>query len=135
MEYRAKLTWDGETGCIAELTRQQIKVDTPREFGGRAQGPPPEELLAASAGACYITTLLYFARKMGLKLSSLAAEATCTLERGERGLSVSKVKLQVEASSEDLEKLEECLKLTREYCPITRMVEKAAEVSIEVSLR
>ncbi|RLG51278.1 MAG: hypothetical protein DRN96_05715 [Thermoproteota archaeon] len=135
MEYRVKLTWDGETGCIAELSKQQIKVDTPSEFGGRAQGPPPEELLAASVGACYVTTLLYFARKTGLSLSSLTAEATCTLERGEKGFTVSRVALRVEASSDDLEKLEKCLKLTEEYCPITRMVEKAAKLDVEVSVR
>ncbi len=80
--YRVSVSWtNGREGrAEAAGVPEAIKFSAPPEFGGRGDLWSPEQLLVAAASTCFLSTLLYFAERKGLKLASYHCEAEGRLE-------------------------------------------------------
>jgi putative redox protein len=50
------------------------RADEPHDFGGDNTGPNPYDLLLGSLAACTTITVAFYAKKKGIKLSSVSAE-------------------------------------------------------------
>ncbi len=136
MEFGVKLFWDGQDGGSA-LFNQDVTYhfDLPREFGGKAVYFSPEEFFFSSVASCLMTSFVYFQRKLGFSVQNFQAVARGRLDSvGPQGHRVTGmvVLLKVEIHRKDDEKVRRCFKLTREFCPITRTLEKC--IPIDVSL-
>jgi organic hydroperoxide reductase OsmC/OhrA len=62
-------------------SKTEIEVATPPQFGGYEGITNPEDLFVASVNACFMTTFLAFADKMGIELMSYESEAEGVLEK------------------------------------------------------
>ena len=138
LRYGVEIRWDGGTGGFVEAYRHRFRLDTPEEWGGLAEGPCPDELLAASIGGCLLTTLLHFARRMDVKPRDVEIEVSLNivLQWAEgymiRGVEVSFI---VEADEEDLELLKRCAEWAVRYCHITRSLEGAIPLNVRLEVR
>jgi uncharacterized OsmC-like protein len=139
LEFEVKLFWDVQEGGSA-LFNQDISYhfDLPKEFGGKAIYSSPEEFFFFSVASCLITSFVYFQRKLGFAMQNFQAAARGRLDSvGPQGHRVTGVVvlLKVEINRKDDEKVRRCFQLTREFCPITRTLEKCIliDVSLEIA--
>lgn len=112
----------------------EVKVDIPREFGGLGRYSCPDELFIASIASCLLTTLLYFKGKMKLTLLSLSVEGNGSVERkGANGYEFKKARFKISITTKKkYEKMaRECVKLAKEYCHLSKLLSKLADVKIE----
>jgi len=135
LEYEVKLIWDKESGgdvCIRHFPK--LKVDIPTEFGGKSKSPCPDELFFSAVGGCLLTTFLYFKEKMGLELRGLQVSVKGALSNiGRKGYQMTgiEVLMHMDVDQEERIKAEECVELAREYCHLTRSLERGIPVKVE----
>ncbi len=138
LSYGVDIKWDGETGGFVKAHRHSFRLDTPEEWGGLAQGPCPDELLAASIGGCLLTTLLHFARRMDSKPRGVDIRVSLDIAlQGAEGYRIRdvEVSLIVEADEENLKMVKRCAEWAVKYCHITRSLEKAIPLKVELEVR
>jgi len=111
----------------------------PYDFRKRFEGEPgtnPEELIAAAHASCFAMALSGEINKAGQSAEQLDSRAEVTLERTDKGPTVTKIKLHVEGkvpgmSADDFQKAAETAKAN---CPISRLLGAAAEISLDAKL-
>ncbi|HOF88747.1 MAG TPA: OsmC family protein [Armatimonadota bacterium] len=72
------ITYDGGMRFTVQAGAHTIVIDQPVRGGGEDAGPSPTELLAASAGSCVGTFILYYLRKRDLDGTGLRIEVNYT---------------------------------------------------------
>ncbi|MBS3129214.1 OsmC family protein [Candidatus Woesearchaeota archaeon] len=117
---------DGKTQFTATLNHPQgstvIEADGPPFLGGSGIKPDPVQYCLFGLAACYAQTFASIAAEKGIKLNELkvSVENKVNLSKA-LGLSdepiVERVKLQVNASSEDGDNLDVVKRLAEERCP------------------
>lgn len=138
LRYGVEIKWDGGTGGFVEAYRHRFRLDTPEEWGGMAQGPCPDELLAASIGGCLLTTLLHFARRMDARPRSVDVRVSINIAlQGAEGYRIRGVEVSfiVESDEGDLELLKRCAEWAVKYCHITRSLEEAIPLKVNLKVR
>jgi uncharacterized OsmC-like protein len=134
LSFRADLTWDGDTGADVRLGESSsLSIDMLPEFGGKGEGFCPDELFFASIGGCLLQTFLFIQRKLRLDLTSLRVVVIGRVGHADaRGYELTSVKatIHVKTSSESKVKAEECVRLTRSFCHITRLIEKSVNFEL-----
>lgn len=134
-EYWVHVVWDGETGGLAEAKEHRVRLDTSREFGGLGRSLCPDELFLTSIAGCLLTTTLYFKNKFRVDMNEIRVEATLTIDlMGREGYRITGVKAHMRAKGEDREKVKKCIETAKEYCHITRSIEKSIPIEITIEV-
>ncbi len=86
--YDVNLVWDVELNQ-AQLragNRMPILVSAPPEFNGSDLVWSPEHLILASLTSCYVTTFIYFAQLLKVKIRSLRVSGKVDIEKEGKGM-------------------------------------------------
>lgn len=137
LTFSVELLWDKRSGGQVNLGgHEPLKIDARPEFGGEGMQPCPDELFFAAIGGCIMTTFLYVVRKLRLPLLDLkiTVDGEVTLY-GPEGYRLTSVKSTIQAKTlKEYEfKAQECAKLTRDFCHLTKLIEKV--VPFELSTK
>lgn len=135
MSYEAEAVWDGLTGGNVAVGEYNVSFDTPQEYGGRGSAPCPDQLLLSAIGGCLLNTFLSFRGRLGAATRSVKIQTACSVELmspdGYRLTRVSAV-IRVAPEEGDEDRNRRCAELAREYCHITRSIEPAVPVEVEI---
>lgn len=112
-----------------------IKLDPPKEMGGKGDGANPEQLFAAGYSACYIGAMK-FATSQDKSLGKLPADTKVEAEVGigprEDGGFGLKVHLKVSMPGLDKAEVERIAEAGHKICPYSNAVKGNVEVTTEV---
>ena len=139
LKYEVELTWDRESGgkvCVGKFST--LTVDMPVEFGGKGRFPCPDELFFSAVGGCLLTTFLYFKEKLKLRLEGLWVLVKGTVELlGPEGYRITGIDAVIRAETGENEKqrAEKCAEFAKEYCHITRTLERAIPIRISAEIQ
>ena len=114
-----------------------MKMDAHPEFGGEGKQPCPDELFLASIGGCLLTTFLYVRRKLKLPLVDLKISVGGELRlEGPEGYRLTSMDatIYVKTNKGQESRAEECVKLTRNFCHLTRLIEKAVPFELSAKI-
>lgn len=112
----------------------------PVVHGGDGVNACPIELVVSALGSCLLGTFLVFQRQVRLQVKDIQISAKGNVEMATQGKDEGKyditsidvfINIKVEGDEFDAEIAGDCLRLTKEHCPVTRMLEKAIPVKIE----
>lgn len=108
-------------------------------FGSRFEegtGSNPEELLAAAEAACYSMALSGSLEKNGTPATRIATTAECTIEKVGEGFSITRMKVNAEASAAGLDngKFQELAEATLKSCPVSRALNPSIKLELNARL-
>ena len=135
MNYEAEAVWDGLTGGNVAVGEYNVSFDTPPEYGGRGSAPCPDQLLLSAIGGCILNTFLSFKNRLGAETRSVKVQTACRLElRNPDGYRLTRVTVTIRVTPEegDEDRNRRCAELARDYCHITRSIEPAVPVDVEI---
>jgi organic hydroperoxide reductase OsmC/OhrA len=138
LEYTARSSWDGQTGCTAYVTNnRKVVIDTPPTYGGRGDGICPDELFVASVLGCFNNTFLDFQRRFEMELVSLDLNGKATGKFDGGGYKITGISVwgEIVVGEDELETGERCLQLMKEYCHLTRTIIGCLPIDFDVSVR
>ncbi len=122
--YRLKLFWDGRSGGEVNFNdHPALKFDMPKAFGGEGRYHCPDELFFSAVGGCFLTTFLYFQRKLDFPLKGLQILIDGSVNLvGPEGYRITGLKAMmcIETVKGEEEKAKECFELMKDFCHITR---------------
>lgn len=138
LRYRAAVRWDGESGGDISCKKTvDFRVDMPIEFSGEGRYPCPDQVFLASIGGCLLTTFLHFKRRLGLEVEdiriSVEEEIALVGAEGYRIRWVEAV-LHVKGERGGGGLVRRCAELARDYCHITKTIEKALPIRVHVEV-
>lgn len=113
-------------------------TDQPVSWPARTEAPggktSPEELIAAAAAACWSMAFSHALHQKGHASEQIDAQATCTLDRVEGGVKITKLRLVARGRVPGMDAAE-FQRLAREQaCPVTNALKGNVEISIEATL-
>lgn len=126
---------DGE-GIIS--TESGVLKNTSYSFGkrfGDEQGTNPEELIAAAHASCFSMALSNEIAKVGLTPKEINTKTTVTLEMLDSGPKVTKIHLNVTASTaeNDEENFQKAAQTAKTNCPISKLLN--ADITMDAKLK
>ncbi|MEM1658369.1 MAG: OsmC family protein [Candidatus Jordarchaeales archaeon] len=132
LKWREKLSFEAKIDGFPPLI-----MDEPREIGGDASGFSPLDLLAASIGGCLSAALMFCFKKAKLSPYDVSVKSKVVVVRENGYLRVKNVDVEliVELDSETAKKAEQCLSIFRNYCIVTKSVERGIPVNLEIKTR
>jgi len=140
-EYNIRVNWDKKLGANAYVRDlPPIGVSMPVAHGGDGVNPCPIELIVAALGSCLLGTFLIFQRQVGLQVEDIQISAKGNVEMATQGKDEGKyditgidvlVNIKVEGDEFEADVAGDCLRLTKEHCPVTRTLQKAIPITIE----
>jgi len=137
--YEVNLSWDTEQdqALLRAGNRMPILVSAPPEFNGTDTVWSPEHLICASLTSCYVTTFMYFAKLLKVRIRDIKVNATVEIEK--EGKAVFEAKRFVLHPSVEFETspgehiVDNLLDKAKRYCIISNSVK--GEVVVEPSVR
>jgi osmotically inducible protein OsmC len=125
-----KGTITGASGAFSEMA-----YDFRKRFEGEP-GTNPEELIAAAHASCFAMALSGEINKAGLSPERLDSRAEVTLDRTDKGPTVTKIKLFVEARVPGMnaDAFLKAADTAKANCPISRLLGAAAEIGLDAKL-
>ena len=112
----------------------------PVEHGGDGINPCPIELVISALGSCFLGTFLVFKRQLRLQLQDIQVSAQGSVEminegedRGKydiKGIEVS-IRIRIVGDKFEEELAGDCIRLTKQHCPVTRLLQKAIPITIQ----
>jgi len=135
--YNVKIRWDKATGGIIDFGNcENLRIDTPIEFEGQGLAPCPDKLFLASIGGCLLNTFTHYARKLGLPFMDaiVSVKASLSLHREGYIFDYINAELRIHSLEENYELAEKCGVLARDYCHITRSIESALPVKVNIEV-
>ncbi len=135
---QARIRWHENAVFVAESgSGHAIVVDGPQEIGGRNLGVRPMELMLMSVGACSAVDIVQILKKARQPVSGCEVEV-----KGERAETDPKVFLSIHlhfiVSGKGLSEkhVQRAVQLSAEkYCSASIMLQKAAQITHDYSLR
>ena len=100
-----------------------------------AKGTNPEELIGAAHAGCFSMALSAELSKVGYTVEEINTEAIVSMEKGEEGFGITRVKLVTKARVKDIE-MEEFAKFAsgaKQNCPVSRAL-SGVEILLEAHL-
>jgi osmotically inducible protein OsmC len=124
-----KGTFKGESGAIGG----QYNFSSRFESG---VGSNPEELLAAAEAACFSMAFSGGLEKAGTPATRIETSAACTVEAVPGGFGITKIKLTVQATvpNADKVKFQQIANETKEGCPVSKALKGNVEITVEARL-
>jgi osmotically inducible protein OsmC len=138
----ATVTWRGNLleGQGTIDTGSGAITGTPVTWASRIEASEgktsPEELLAASEAECYVMGLTARLSRAGNVPDEIKTVATCTVERGEGGLKITTIHLQVSGRvpNIDNETFQHEAIEAEKTCPVSNALRGNVEISLEANL-
>ena len=135
LEYEAYCSWNGRTGGRVKLqSGVEYDVDMSEEFGGAGEAPSPDEFFIASVSGCILTTALWFAEKLGVKLSELAVRAKSRVELVGGGFQITKLWITLRIAGPSRETCEKLAELAERYCHLARTLRDCVDIEFTVEI-
>jgi len=124
-----KGTFKGESGAIGG----QYSFSSRFESG---TGSNPEELLAAAEAACFSMALSGALEKAGTPPTRVETSAACTVEAVPGGFGITKMKLNVQATVPNVDKVkfQQIANETKDGCPVSKALKGNVEITVEARL-
>ena len=120
----------GPSTSQATARSHSVLVDRPVDRGGEDRGPLGGELLLASLGGCFMSTLLAAIRTREADVSDVRVSVTGTIggvpERFEA------MALRVSAKYADLDLMRKLVSVAERGCLVTNTLKDAVVISIEI---
>jgi putative redox protein len=110
----------GKFKHVVSVRDHNVRVDEQRDAGGDAEGPNPQELLAASLASCTAVTMEMYAQRKGWDLGFV--EVDCEYSPAERGCPTKfEIILRLPPQLTDYQVTQ--LKVIAAKCPIHRTLD------------
>ena len=143
VQREASVTWEGNvargSGSISAATGAFERL--PYSLATRIERPDgktsPEELLAAAHAACFAMSLAGELAKSGKEPEHLDVRATVTLDQVEDGshrIVASELLARARVKETDIETLERLARSASDGCPLTKLIEATATVTVNATL-
>lgn len=139
MKRKASAIWKGglKDGKGTISTDSGVLSDSQYSFSTRfeeGKGTNPEELIAAAHAGCFSMALSGQLEKEGLKAMSINTIATVTLEKTDKGFTITEVQLYVAAAVPDADPIafDKATNNAKAGCPISRLLN--AKIIMEARL-
>lgn len=119
-------------------TESNTLSKTPYSFSARfkdGSGTNPEELIAAAHAGCFTMDLSGRLGAAHMVPEEIDTTATLTMEKSEKGFSITKIHLDVKAKipGGDNDAFQNAVKQAKEGCPVSRVLK--AEISVDAQLK
>jgi len=138
LTFSVEVLWDGRSGGQVNLVgHEPLKIDARPEFGGGGKDPCSDEIFFASIGGCLLTTFLYVRRKLKLPLIDLKVSVGGEVRlQGSEGYRVTSVEamIRIKTLKEHEARAKECFELTRDFCHLTRLIERTVPVKLSAEV-
>jgi uncharacterized OsmC-like protein len=112
-----------------------IVLDEPEPLGG-GRNPNAARLVGAAVGHCLSAGLLFCLEKAKQPVNGIKADVAGAVRRNEKGrwrLARLEVHITVDVGTGNPERVNRCLDLFGDYCIVTPVVRKGAEVNVLVT--
>jgi organic hydroperoxide reductase OsmC/OhrA len=112
----------------------EMALDEPAPLGDGA-GPNPARLLAAAVANCLASSLLFCLRKARIEVTGMAVSAAGTMARNEKGrlrVTAIDVTLTPSVAEGDIPRMNRCVEIYEDFCPVTAAVRKGVDVRVTV---
>jgi len=135
-QLNAKLSWRGGVCSEIKMRHHVIVIDSGKEEGGEDVGPSPTEVFLAALGSCIMTNISRIGQKMRLGLKKVSIDINGIKEYNEHPSSfvTLKIKISIDASVNDHEKLERLIKLAEENCTVSNTLKNAVVPHVMLQL-
>lgn len=129
MQRKASAVWSGgiKDGKGTLSTESGALADKPYSFSMRFENEPgtnPEELVAAAHAGCFTMDLSGRLARANMTAERIQTTATLTMDKGEKGFSVTAINLDVVAKipNADNQAFQDAINRAKEGCPISRLL-------------
>jgi osmotically inducible protein OsmC len=115
-----------------------LPVSFPRRIGDPAGATSPEELIAASHGACYAMVIAGALAKNNAKAAKHSVTCTITADKGDAGIKIitSKLSVVVEGlSGMDKDKFIAAAKEAEKGCPVSNALRGSLSIEVDVTVK
>jgi osmotically inducible protein OsmC len=115
-------------------------LDAPYTFKARVEDEAgatnPEELLGAAHASCYAMFLSATLGRSGFTVNHIQATASVTLERGEAGLKIAAIALDVEGSVEGIDEAAflDYAEKAKTGCPVSQALASIPSITLNAKL-
>jgi organic hydroperoxide reductase OsmC/OhrA len=136
MHANAKTIWSGGLKTESLIRGFEVETDQPKTLYGTNQAPAPAELFAASLGACFVTSFVWYALHKHLRLNEITADVKAEIETHNDIDEITEVKIKASVWSEPKAKkhLEKCFEYAKSHCPLTNALNIPVNYSIKYKL-
>jgi lipoyl-dependent peroxiredoxin len=143
VQREANVTWEGNvargTGAISAATGafDALPYSLATRIGSPEGKTSPEELLAAAHAACFAMSLAGELAGAGTPPEHLDVRAVVTLDEVEDGshrIVTSELLARARVKEIDQQKLEELAVGASDGCPLTKLIEASAKVTVNATL-
>lgn len=135
----AHWTGDIKQGKGTISTETAALKDHPYGFNARFEGGSgtnPEEILGAAHAACFSMALSLGLGEKGFVADSIDTKASVTLSKVDNGFQITKIHLETRAKIDgiDNETFQTIAAATKQGCPVSRLLQNNAEITLDAKL-
>jgi organic hydroperoxide reductase OsmC/OhrA len=136
MHAKAKTIWSGGLKTESIIRGFEVETDQPKIYYGTNQAPAPAEVFAASIGACFVTSFVWYALHKHLRLDEITASVKAQIDKIDDIEKITEIKIKAKVWSESKAKkqLEKCTEYAKKNCPLTNALNVPVNFSIEYKL-
>ena len=124
------VTQIGPSTSQVAIRSHTVQVDRPVDKGGSDRGPMGGELLLASLGGCFVSTLLAAVRAREAAVSEV--RVTVTGEVGGTPERFERISMQVSARHQDENLMRKLLDIAERGCLVTNTLKAAMPITVEL---
>ena len=121
----------GPSTSRASIRSHPVVVDRPIDKGGNDRGPMGGELLLASLGGCFVSTLLAAVRAREAAVSDVRVSVTGSI--GGAPERFEAIAMRVSATHQDGELMRKLIDIAERGCLVTNTLKQAMPVTVEVA--
>lgn len=138
--FKVEAEWqEGDTVRCGTGPLPSIITTLPEELGGKKGLWTPEELFVASTVTCFMMTFLTVAKAMRIEFEEFRCEGEGEMKSNEDNkLSFTEIKIKVfltVRSNAIQKRAEKAIRITSDYCPITRSINTNLKVEQFISVK
>jgi organic hydroperoxide reductase OsmC/OhrA len=136
MHANAKTIWSGGLKTESLIRGFEVETDQPKNLYGTNLAPAPAEVFAASLGACFVTSFVWYAWHKHLRLDEITADVKIDIETTNNIDKITEIKIKAKVWSEPKAKkqLEKCFEYAKTHCPLTKALNVPINTSIKYKL-
>jgi uncharacterized OsmC-like protein len=136
MHANAKTIWSGGLKTESIIRGFEVETDQPKVLYGTNQAPAPAEVFAASLGACFVTSFVWYALHKHLRLEEITANVKIDIETNDAIDRITEITIKAKVWSEPKAKkqLEKCFDYAKKHCPLTNALNVPVNFSIKYKL-
>lgn len=120
----------GSTTSEGTIRQHKVFIDRPEAKGGEDKGAMGGELLLASLGGCFMSTLLAAIKAREANVSDVHIDISGTLEESPERFSA--IEMTVMATYEDEELVRKLVTIAERSCIVSNTLKEAVDLSVNV---